>query len=476
MTTYTIQGYSRVMNWDTQAYEQFGTATLQYVRPDGAGSWVHHYNFIDTDDTLVGMSQVHDFVSLNAFLSRPGGTTYDFEGDPIHAERFVYLLEWGTGQRTYMHSVFMPLTGEEFFFAMSGDAMPAITSLAQLGSLVDGARRWVIDGPFESGAEIPFTTYQRVSITENDRIVASHSEGLFWDAGIGNDTMLGGNANDTLLGGGGNDRIFTGLGNNVVMGGTGNDTITGNGDFNEIMGGAGNDSIASISNVGGVINGGGGADVITVGAGTFTAGFWTAYNTVNGGSGADRLTGAQANDWFRGDAGNDTLVGNAGDDDLYGGDHNDKIYGGAGNDRVEGDNGADLLSGGAGGDMMYGDAGADTLIGGAAADEAWGGAGADVFRFVNATDSTFVDSDQIFEFASGEDKIDLAAVDANSTVANDQAFAWRGAQAFTGLGQLRVVVSQGDTIILGNISGDLAADFRIVVQDVTGLTQANFLL
>lgn len=82
-------------------------------------------------------------------------------------------------------------------------------------------------------------------------------------------------------------------------------------------------------------------------------------DTVNGGSGNDRLNGGAAddtlngqdgNDTLDGDSENDTLNGGAGDDDLTGDDANDTIDGGPGRDRINGDgptgfgNGNDLIT------------------------------------------------------------------------------------------------------------------------------------
>ena len=58
----------------------------------------------------------------------------------------------------------------------------------------------------------------------------------------------------------------------------------------------------------------------------------------------------------------------------------------------------------------------------------------------------------------------------------DDAFVWRGANAFTGLGQLRYQVSGSDVIVYGNNTGGLAADFAIVVADTASLVQSDFIL
>ena len=63
-----------------------------------------------------------------------------------------------------------------------------------------------------------------------------------------------------------------------------------------------------------------------------------------GGSGADLITGNQADNTLTGNGGNDTLIGGAGKDNLIGGEGNDLLNGGAGADRLEGGNGIDTAT------------------------------------------------------------------------------------------------------------------------------------
>lgn len=79
---------------------------------------------------------------------------------------------------------------------------------------------------------------------------------------------------------------------------------------------------------------------------------------------------------LNGGEGADTLSGGNGDDELIGGAGADSISGGAGNDTLKGEAGNDKLSGGDG---------EDTLIGGMGNDKFTGGAGKDVFVFSGGT-------------------------------------------------------------------------------------------
>ena len=61
-----------------------------------------------------------------------------------------------------------------------------------------------------------------------------------------------------------------------------------------------------------------------------------------GGTGNDRLEGANADDIFHGGAGNDLLIGNGGDDQLFGDAGDDTLVGGLGRDSLNGGTGRDV--------------------------------------------------------------------------------------------------------------------------------------
>ena len=118
------------------------------------------------------------------------------------------------------------------------------------------------------------------------------------------------------------------------------------------------------------------------------------------------------------------------------------------------------------------------LVGGAGADVLTGGAGADVFRFTALADSTVAAGgrDTIRDFASG-DKIDLHLIDANASLAGDQAFSFIGTNAFSGAaGQLRYAASGGNTLISGDVNGDKVADFSILVSGAHAFGASDFVL
>jgi len=173
----------------------------------------------------------------------------------------------------------------------------------------------------------------------------------------------------------------------------------------------------------------------------------------------------------------DTLPGGA--TTLTGGDGGDDIlYGQNGADIIFGGTGDDVLAGQGGNDVLRGEAGDDILIGGGGADQLFGGSGKDIFKFFaanelgNSTSST----DTIADFVHGEDRIDLSAIDANSNLANDQAFTFNGTTA-TANG-IWYAESGGNTIVFFDTNGNIGNTEGVLVLTGTnlGLTSADFVL
>jgi VCBS repeat-containing protein len=102
-------------------------------------------------------------------------------------------------------------------------------------------------------------------------------------------------------------------------------------------------------------------------------------------------------------AGNDTVNG-TGKDDI--------LYSGSGNDTIKGNDGNDTIYGGSGDDTVNGNNGSDTITGGFGADHLTGSNGNDVFVYLSVADSNATQFDTITDFASGSDKINLAALGA----------------------------------------------------------------
>ncbi len=344
-------------------------------------------------------------------------------------------------------------------------------------------------------------------------------------------TIYGGSGDDQLIGGSGDDNLNGGTGADTLSGGSGNDVYyVDAADTVSEAAGAGYDAIYTSQSFALAMDSEieflGTIDSQLVASINLTGNAFA--NTIVGNSGNNVLAGDDGNDHISGLAGNDVLNGGQGSDILIGGEGNDVYYVedgdiiieivGAGQDKafsstnytltygvsievlsttddvgigtinltgnefknfMTGNNGANILSGGAAKDKMNGRGGDDILIGGEGADRMTGGAGADIFRYETETDATLLGFDWITDF-SDDDTIDLYAIDADSTVAGDQAFSFIGNATFGQIaGQLRTFQqTPGNWMIEADLNGDGIADFAIQVtlEGLTEITSADFIL
>lgn len=355
------------------------------------------------------------------------------------------------------------------------------------------------------------------------------------DGKAGNDVISTADGNDLIVAGAGNDTYNAGGGNDVItfkgtLAANGMDSIDGGAGFDEIraLGAYTTMSFASLSNVE-KINGNGFASVAIVGTSgndimDFSAITVTGIAAIKGGAGADTIIGSAGTDIIWGEAGNDSLNGGGGTDIfLIGtGAGFDSFDGGAGHDlikaaadnvkiglaviagieTIEGSGFANVtivgqstgdaldLSGititdisainlGGGNDSLQGSDSDDVIIGGAGMDTLGGGLGADSFRYAAFADSKGASIDLITDFVTGEDKIDLSALDANSKVPGNQAFTFMGNGAFDhSAGEVRFDYDSGSNLtkVLADINGDTKIDFEIHLSGNVALVQADFIL
>ena len=125
------------------------------------------------------------------------------------------------------------------------------------------------------------------------------------------------------------------------------------------------------------------------------------HDIINAGSGDDRIYAGEGNDHIHAGDGDDFVDAGFGADYINGADGDDKLFANDGNDIIFGGSGVDIVDGGKGDDVIQGGAGADFLR---------GGMGADTFVYQAISQSSTSNSDQIEDFISGTDKIDISAV------------------------------------------------------------------
>lgn len=310
----------------------------------------------------------------------------------------------------------------------------------------------------------------------------------------GNDQLIGGTGADKMTGGSGNDEYaFDNISDTAIeasgggidtvnssvsigflssyveklnltgtgaLNGTGNglnNTITGNAGANVLSGGLGNDKLIGglgddtyYGNTSGVL----GTDIDTVSFEDRTAAvtFNLALSTV-------QVTGGAGND----------RVPNGSIENLIGGSAGDRLYGTSGANRIEGKAGNDFINGGAGADTLIGNGGLDVINCGAETTN-----NADTVSYLALSDSVVgANRDQVLNFKAG-DKINLTAIDANTTLSGNQAFIFNTTTPRAN--SVWYVVSGASVVVRGDVNGNTTPDFEILMKDRAGLLSTDFAL
>ncbi|WP_449221394.1 CAP domain-containing protein [Tistrella mobilis] len=287
---------------------------------------------------------------------------------------------------------------------------------------------------------------------------------------------------------------------NTLRGYGGNDILRGRGGADVLDGGAGTD-LASYYDARGAIS-------VDLAAGTGTYGDAAgdqliSIENVNGSNFSDSIAGDTAANTLHGYGGNDILRGRGGADVLDGGTGTDTAtwydspaaviidlasgrgYGGdAEGDRlisienVNGSHYSDLIAGNDNANLIQGFGGNDMIRGRGGADILHGGMGADRFIYASISDSTGTMLDRILDFDHSQgDRIDVSLIDARPDLAGDQAFSFIGSTAFTGSGgQIRQVISSGETLVQFDTDGDGSSDMVIRLTGNLSLAASDFIL
>jgi Ca2+-binding RTX toxin-like protein len=403
----------------TPAGNYNGAVSLAYTVSDGDGGSVA----ASLGFSLAAVNDAPTALALsNATIAeqRPNNTLVGslIPTDVDNASGFTYSLLDSAGGRFYLNAA----TGQVFV----GN-----------GSLLDyeTATSYTIDVQVKDAAGATYhqaLTIQLTNVVENQSYSGTAAANVFTAPTPDNWTVDGKGGADVITTLDGNDVIFAGAGNDTVLAGGGNDLIyfTGaGGGFDAVDGGAGSDTIL-VNAAGTVIGLSAISGVETISSGGFAG---------------VKIQGTTAGDVL--DFSGTTLVGIT---SINGGTGNDSLTGSAGDDRIDGGAGTDLLAGGAGNDTFVFAAAAQSKAGTATADH-------------------------ILDFVLG-DLIDLSLIDANGSLAGNQAFTFVGEAASTGLGQLRIGTDNGHLAIFGNISGNSASEFEIIFDNNPALQTSDFIL
>ena len=129
--------------------------------------------------------------------------------------------------------------------------------------------------------------------------------------------------------------------------------------------------------------------------------------------------------------------------------------------------------------QLYGGSGETNFVGGAGTQYLWGEAGANIFTELAISNSTANSHDDISNFDSAKDVIDLSRIDANLSAAGMQQLNFIGTAAFSG-GGAQVRYQQDPTLNVTYVQADLAGnsspDLVIQISGLQTLTAANFAL
>ncbi len=329
------------------------------------------------------------------------------------------------------------------------------------------------------------TVFSQVSFILGTNLENLTLSGLDDLAGTGN------NASNVLIGNAGNNILDGGSGADSLAGGMGNDTYYVN-QHNDVVieaVGAGTDRV--VSDVSYTLSPN--LEDLTLRGDATTATGNELANVLIGNDRANVLSGLAGNDVLDGGLGADTMKGGDGNDIYYVDQAGDKVVetsngGLGGSDTIYGSisymlgasvehlilTGSEDLAGtgNASNNDIYGNDGANRLDGGAGADQLTGGSGDDTFVFAKASDAR---GDRVTDFAYG-DLLDLSQIDARSNQAGNDSFTFISGAFTKHAGELRVELSDGASLVSGDLDGNGSADFSFWVQSSHALVASDFLL
>jgi Ca2+-binding RTX toxin-like protein len=108
------------------------------------------------------------------------------------------------------------------------------------------------------------------------------------------------------------------------------------------------------------------------------------------------------------------------------------------------------------------------------------GDGNDIYRYFSTSESAVgAQRDVILDFSRGFDKLDLSFIDADTTIAGNQAFTFIGSSSFSGTrGEARFFTSGSNLFLQAEINGDgnVAADMEIQLSGLASISSTDIIL
>lgn len=144
--------------------------------------------------------------------------------------------------------------------------------------------------------------------------------------------------------------------------------------------------------------------------------------------------------------------------------------------------GNDVITGSYYNDTLFGSTGDDVLTGRLGKDTLWGGEGADRFVLNSTLDSwSLLDlkhMDTIMDFRRAQhDKLDLRAIDADTTRAGNNAFHFVGNAGFSGhAGELTTLNTKAGLYVGGDTDGDTIQDFMVFLKGIHAIAKTDLYL
>lgn len=381
-------------------------ATAASLTVNAAAGTVEHRvggALVGTDTTTdiegyIGSAQADTFLtSLND--AGDAGVFHGGAGDDVFQEGVGRQMITGeAGDDTLVVNSRNFAFGETFNGGIGEDTLD-LRSAAETRWQVNSGRKGFLEGVAatddlpsrgQGAFSATISAYERFLTGDFDDAINAGDNGIFVDAGLGDDEIFTGAIDGgQFFGRGGNDQFFNLAGFNILMdGGDGADNFQTVGGFTDgegathtptVLAGAGDDVIGAGSGLL-IIDGGEGTDLLQYGGSVFGGGTSGVIidlesGATAGGAGGQQITnienviGTGFNDQIDGDDESNLLVGGGGVDVLNGrgdgttpGQTDEELA--KANDALYGNDGGDFINGGEGDDLLHGGRGADSLNGG----------------------------------------------------------------------------------------------------------------